>query len=181
MTPKQKADAVARAIVIRAECGASWATIAKEVGVSTTWLVGRVSAHVTAPLAGAITPEMVEVAKLHRASGATWKVTARRVGASNVKRLADACNGSIKKTGKNYARLESVTELVTDKAIKAAVGPYNFGEDIRAELGRWLLQRQAGFAVSHTATQVLRSLGLIGRNSRDLTRKGCIYLWLAFK
>ena len=182
MTPKQKTEAVARAIAIRAERGTSWATIAKEVGVSTTWLIGRVGGHVTAPLAGAITPEMVEAAKLHRESGATWKVTARRVGAGNAKRLADTCNGSIKKAGKNYARLESVTQLVTDKAIKVAIGPYSFGiDEIRKDVGRWLLQRQADYAISHTATHVLRTLGLIGQNSRDLTKKGRVYLWLAFK
>lgn len=184
MTPEQKAAAVDTALEIRKAHGRAWADIARELGVSTTWLAERVKGRDAAPLAGGITPAMVEEAKRHRANGATWRVTARRVGAGNAKRLADTCNGSIKKAPRmrDYARMEGVTALVPDEALTEAVQAFRFGAiDPRQEVRHWLLQRQAGYAISHSATHVLRALGLVGRHSRELSKKGRIYLWLAFK
>lgn len=183
MTPLEKDQAVAKAVAMRAETGVSWASIAATFGVSTTWLTRRLTGIEVPALARAITPEMAEEAKKHRANGVRWSAVARRVGAGNVKLLEKVVRGNGKREPKRlgWFRLGHVDKIVTPEQLTEQWDQWNFGHrEMRQEIRKWLLQCQAGYAVSHSATSLLRNLGLIGRRSRDLSAKGRIYLLYAF-
>ena len=74
----------------------------------------------------------------------------------------------------------TVHDFITDEEIKIAFANTDFGVDDHREVVNYsLLQYACGITTGSFARAILQELGLI-TNSRNLTKKGKIYLYTAF-
>jgi len=82
---------------------------------------------------------------------------------------------------KKSLRMMELSELVTDKQIENVFHNTNFGKgsNPRDIVKHALLKENASWANGHTATCILRELGLITKSG--VTTKGKLYLYEAFK
>lgn len=84
--PKKTEELARKALAIREETGAIWPDIAKQLGVSISWLrthtlkFGRVVQEHRGPAPALATPENIRKAQRLRAQRVSWKLIARELG-----------------------------------------------------------------------------------------------------
>lgn len=78
--------------------------------------------------------------------------------------------------------MEKTEQLISDEQINIAFGYANFGKDItkREVLNNTLLKCASGYYSGHTASCIVRELGLVKKKCWELTKKGKEYLFVAY-
>ena len=77
--------------------------------------------------------------------------------------------------------MDSVDQIISDKAIDAAFEGTNFGSPTPREIvANSLLKCAVGYYTGHTAKCILIELGLVYKSKWALTKLGQHYLWSAY-
>lgn len=78
--------------------------------------------------------------------------------------------------------MKKTDDLISDEQINIAFGYANFGKNItkREVVNNTLLKCASGYSSGHTASCIVRELGLVKKKCWELTVKGKEYLFVAY-